>query len=1265
MRSSSHAKICLRFLISVFLSLITAQIHAQTFATSLGGSSIGATERGRIVENYGKLPLSFEVNQGQTDEQVKFLSRGHGYTLLLTRDTAIFALGGNPSVGSTRVSGESSGSGTKAQSKTALLRLKLLKANPVTKVSGEDELGGKVSYFIGNDPKKWRTNLPTYGRVKYKNIYPGIDLIYYGNQRHLEYDFVVAPGANPTSIQLDVRGAQHISRAKNGDLIINIDGGEVRWLKPVVYQEKEGKRRQVAGHYVVKSAHRVGFEVAEFDSRRPLVIDPALAYSTFLGGSGGDNGLGIAVDVAGNAYVTGSTKSYNFPTTPGAFQTTCGGGGCVGDAFVTKLNPSGSALVYSTFLGGFSFDGGSGIALDASGDAFVTGFTESTDFPVTAGAFQTACGGTCVENGFVTELNPSGSALVYSTYLGGSGGDQGNAIAVDGAGDAYVSGQTQSSDFPVTAGAFQTTYSGAGCGAGCGVNSFVTKLNPDGSALVYSTYLGGSVNDYGHGIALDASGDAYVTGKTQSTNFPVTAGAFQTVCNACSVVGASPVLTNAFITELNPAGSSLAYSTYLGGSGNNVGGDTANGIAVDSSGNAYVAGLTYSSNFPTTPGAFQTTCGGPCSPPPYSDGGTGFITKLNPTGSALVYSTYLHGSSQETIQGIAIDAAGNAYVTGFTDSYDFPTTPNAFQTACVPDPDGGCNGGVFMTKMNSAGSAVIYSSFLMGVGEDVFSLPIGNGIAVDAGGNAYVTGVNEDSDFPTTPGAFQTTLFSTVAGNAFVTKFSFVLLSPPSLSFANQVIGTTSASQSTTLTDGSANPVTGITVTITGTNSSDFSQTNNCGSSLAVGASCNINVTFTPTAAGSRSATVSVSDTASNSPQTAALSGTGTSTMTVTPSSLNFGFQAMGVPSTPQTVSLTNAGNVAVTITSIGISGTNSSNFAETNNCPASLAPKGSCTINVTFTPTVTGSFSASLSVTFNASGSPQMVSLTGDGPALTLSPASVTFPGEYVGTSGLPQTVTVTNTAGFAVDITSVTTTLPDFGTLNACGSTVAAGSSCAIGVFFDPTASGTRTGTLKVSDNVDGGAGTVGLSGPGQDFSLTPSSSSDTVAPGQTANYTVSVASAGGFSQTVTLSCSGAPAMSTCSVSPNSVALKGSGSVPVNVTVTTAGGSASLTVPNGISPSNTRLALLVSLSGLSGFVVLGGGRRRRFYKRQKEVIRGLVVLCVIGLGVTWSACGGGSGNGGSGGTPAGTYNVTVSGSFTSGPTTLTHNTKLTLVVQ
>src|SRR5258706_537610 len=516
-----------------------------------------AAANARVIESYGKLPLQFEANRGQTHEDVHFLARGAGYSLYLTAGEAVLVLA-NPDA--------------KAQKRSFALRMSLVGAAREPVVTGLDELPGKANYFIGKDRSKWRTNVPTYAKVQYRNVYPGVDLVYYGNQRQLEYDFVVAPGADPKKIALRFRGADKLEIDVEGNLVLRTAGGDIQQHKPVIYQEIDGFRREVAGGYVRKGADRVGFQLAAHDTTRPLISDPVvLSYSTYLGGGAGDFSNGIAVDAAGNAYVTGFTASSDFPTTAGTFQPNFGG---AGGAFVTKLNPAGTALVYSTYLFG-NGGGGNGIAVDADGNAYVAG------------------------GGFVAKLDPAGAVLIYSILFDG----RGNGIALDADRSAYVTGQTDSPNFPTTIGAFQTTFAGG--------DAFVMKVDPTGSALVYSTYLGGSGADWGNGIAVDSGGNAYVTGITFSTDFPTTAGAFQ-----------SAVSGGGFFTNLNPTGSALVYSTYLGGTDLDLG----LGIALDAKGNAYVTGATNSTDFPTTAGAYQPALSGVvCCRRPASDA---FVTKF-------------------------------------------------------------------------------------------------------------------------------------------------------------------------------------------------------------------------------------------------------------------------------------------------------------------------------------------------------------------------------------------------------------------------------------------------------------------------------------------------------------------------------------------------------------------------------------------------------------------------------------------------------------
>ncbi len=645
----------------------------------------------RLAEAYGKLPMSFEVNRGQADSRVKFLARGSSYKLLLTSTEAVLSLG--------RAAEHTKRERSGPARMESVVRMKVLAANADARVEGLDRLPGTTNYFLGSDPKRWRTGVPSYAAVKLRDVYPGVDLVYHGAARELEFDFVLAPGADPRTIRLAFDGASRISLDDHADLVLRTPGGDVVLRRPVVWQEMKGAKKEIAGRYTVKSSNEVGFEVSGYDATAPLVIDPVLIYSTSLGNTVATRGLGIAVDSDGNAYVTGKTASTNFPITQGALQRTLGGGAS-DDVFVAKLNAAGTALMYSTYLGGTGGEEGTGIAVDAAGNAYVTGVTESTNFPTTPGAFQTASGGGV--NAFVAKLNPLGTALVYSTYLGGRGGALAAGIAVDAGGSAYVTGVAKAG-FPTTPEAFQSTFGGGGpFGEG---DAFVTKLDPAGKALAYSTYLGGPGEDEGLGIALDSAGNAYVTGRTDSTNFPVTPSAFLTVG------GGRPFEDGyAFVTKLNPRGTALVYSTYLA----SLFDYTALGIAVDSAGNAYVAGNASEirNNLVTTSGAFQTTFRG--------GRADGFVMKLNAAGTALVYSTYLGGNDEDAAQRIAVDRVGNAYVTGYTLSRNFPGTSGPLDISSTPG---------FMAVLNAAGAALVYSVSLDGV----------RNIAVDASGNAYVT----------------------------------------------------------------------------------------------------------------------------------------------------------------------------------------------------------------------------------------------------------------------------------------------------------------------------------------------------------------------------------------------------------------------------------------------------------------------------------------------------------------------------------------------
>jgi len=547
---------------------------------SLEASAKPSSEsRARAVDSFGRLPLSFEANQEQTDPRVKFLARGQGYTLFLTHSGEAVLTLAKRTVKRDSLRPAAHAPAAEPESETvtpsAVVRMSLAGANRTPQLEGANELPGKANYFIGNDPHKWRTNVPTYARVNFHAVYPGVDLAYYGNQQQLEYDFILEPGGDSHLITMNISGAKNLSLDAQGDLVLRIDNKDLRLLKPMAYQEVDGQKREVASSYELRGARQVGFQVAAYDHSRPLVIDPVLAYSTYFGGSGGgDIGYGIAVDAAGNAYVTGLADS--IPTTPGAFQTTAHAMTGAGNAFVTKLNPAGSALVYSTYLGGSgssgcphdppassctSGDQGAGIAVDAAGNAYVTGWTSSSDFPTTLGAFQPILRG--LQNAFATKLSSDGTALLYATYLGGSDTEWGFGVAIDSQDNAYVTGATCSNDFPVTSSAFQSSFQRSSSGTigaqiRCVSNAFVSKLNsnpflsklnpalPEPVSLVYSTYLGGASGDAAYGIAVDSQGNAYVTGQTYSTNFPVTPLAFQMSYQGSQGTG------SAFVSKLNP-----------------------------------------------------------------------------------------------------------------------------------------------------------------------------------------------------------------------------------------------------------------------------------------------------------------------------------------------------------------------------------------------------------------------------------------------------------------------------------------------------------------------------------------------------------------------------------------------------------------------------------------------------------------------------------------------------------------------------------------
>ena len=811
---------------------------------SLGGAGTDAAPKDpeqAARQAYGQLPVSFEANQGQTDSHVRFLSRGPGSTLFLTPNEAVLSL--------TTAKRDRAGT-TSAPTTSAVVRMEFLGANIDAPIAGRDKLPGSVNHFSGADPAAWRTGIPTFGKVAYSGVYPGIDLEYYGKQGSTEYDFVVAPGADPGAIRLGIEGAQSLSLDAKGDLVIQTQVGEVRQHRPVLYQQVGGKKQSVAGRFVL-SGNTVSFDVGRYDRDLPLVIDPVISYSTWLGGSGADVGYGLAVAPDGSAFIAGDTGSVNFPTKG---SVSCGGTPPVtssyqcnlpaNDAFITKLNPAGSALVYSTYLGGGRDDYAQRLAVDADGNAYLTGGTNSYEdpattateagFPTTANAFDGTCGSdglcdapqhpagspcptgsTCPTAGlwdaFMAKLNASGDTLLYSTFLGGSSTEANDVagalashvgIAVRGT-TAYVAGSTTSPDFPTTAGAAQPTC-GTAAEAGCdrraadGYLAVIDTAQSGASSLVYSSYVGGSGHDLLRSVAVDDQGDAYLTGTTYgyddgaggtTNNFPTTSSAFQP-----SYQGGA---ADAFAVKVDPDGPNVVrWATYLGGGGYDHGW----GIAVHNlNQEAIVTGWTNSGDdpatpaadgpapyFPTTNLAYDDTFGGRAASSDVTNtfyDGDGYVTRLNPGGTGLAYSTFLGGTFMDVATAVTVDLTGAAYITGYTtcqnDNGGVPLPPGStppaqcdgtfpMQNAIDDDMDGSYIGfenhnaptDVFVAKLSPGGNSLLFSTYLGGRDFDR-----GFAVAVrDRNANGqlmipeiYVTGRMASDNYPTTAGSFKPT----------------------------------------------------------------------------------------------------------------------------------------------------------------------------------------------------------------------------------------------------------------------------------------------------------------------------------------------------------------------------------------------------------------------------------------------------------------------------------------------------------------------------
>jgi len=847
----------------------------------------------------GKLPLSFEMNEGQADSGVSFFSRGPGYGIFFSPDKVRLVLHYALTQSKLEIPVFHK---NPTNYGVDLINMELNNANINSNIEPMDKLPGVCNYFIGNDRTKWHTGIKLYSGVKLTNIYPGIDLKYYGNQGQLEHDFTVTPGVDPGIIQWKISGTENKNINESGDLVLKTPHGEVDWKSPQCYQWVDGQKQVVEGHYSLLPGDLIGFKIGIYRKDLPLVIDPYLVYSTYLGGSNRDSISGIAVDASGDAYVYGYTSSINFPTITGAFQTSLKGSS---NLFVTEFNPSGSALIYSTYIGGSGIDISYGMVLDGSNNVYITGQTDSPDFPM-VNAYQTTTGGV-----FVSEVNPTGNGLVYSTYLGG-GGDIGYGIAVDGTGSAYVTGLTKSTTFP-TVNPFQAAF------AGSIGNAFITKFSPGGNTLDYSTYLGGSLGgslgtgDAGSAIAVDGTGAAYITGSTKSTNFP-TLNPYQATLNGSQ---------NAFVTKINPVGNTLAYSTYLGGNNGSVLGLSGNSIAVDSSGCAYVTGSTNATDFPIL-NAFQSANGG---------GGTdAFLTKFNPAGNSVAFSTYLGGNGDDIGFGIALDPSNDIYLAVYTSSTNMPMV-NPIQST-LPG-----SGSIFVGEFTPTASSLIYSTYWGGSSYDE-----PDAIALDNSGDAYVAGTMIGGTFPTVNpyqasyggGVWDGFVFEIANGPTRTPTLSPTYTQSPTSTATWTITSTPTATSTST-------PTPTISSTSTQTDSPTDTQT-----STYTG-------TFTPSNTQTETLTFSMTPTPTVTPtQTQTFTLTLSPTYTNTPSITN-------TPTTTSTDTITNTPSCTPT-------------YSMTFTSTVSMTPTPSFTASSTASPTSTITFTFSPTISFTPTPTPTVI---------------------------------------------------------------------------------------------------------------------------------------------------------------------------------------------------------------------------------------------------------------------------------------------------
>jgi hypothetical protein len=985
----------------------------------------------------GSVPVVFEPNLGQASTDAAFVAHA-GYPVSLQSGRLILILPNEHSAE------------TGPQNLDRLVTLQFINSSRTARSEGVDRLPGVSNYYVGADPTNWRTGIPQYRAVKFKSIYPGVDLVYHGEGGRLEYDLVLAPAADPGTIQFKITGADRVALDSSGNIELLAARATLELQKPIIYQSTEdGLKKPVTGKFVV-NGNTVSLRIGNYRKDRELVIDPVLNYSTLIGANNSTTVSAVAADASGDMYITGTTNATNYPVV-NAFQSQNQG---QTNIFVTKLNPAGNVILYSTYLGGSSSDNAKGIAVDGSGSAYVTGTATSTNFPTTPGAFMTSCPGTIgiCQTGFVSKFLATG-ALSFSTYMGGTASS--GAIAVNSAGEAYIAGTISVDDLPTTPGSFEPTFPGPGCYCNY---AYVEKLNASGSSLVYSTYFGlpataGTlINSYGNGIAVDSSGSAYLVGNT--TGIPVKNPIQE------SYVGGGSGVSNAYITKFSPDGSSLEYSTYLGGAFLyffGEAGDFATSVAVDPFGNAHVAGTSSSCDFPLTFKALSTTCVNE----EYDQ--KIFVLVLNASGSQLLFSTFLASGNTPTI---AADSRGNSYVTGNTTSAQFPVL--------YP---------IESTSQQSNSTAVVSTLDLSG--KLLFSTYYGstygaasNGIAVDGKGGVYIAGEGQ-GDFP---------LLNPIPSQVLQSTYYTIFASKISGNQGPEISLSPRLSPILTLRNVSSSPLVINSIVP----SANFTLGGNCGGTLAPGTGCTLILVGAKD--GRTKGTVTLSTSAHGAPQTFVIAKSPTGDADVGPlvsafpTTLWFGPQYIGTTSTAQTVTLQNAGTKSASITGIDIG----QPFSQTNDCPPLLGPSASCTISVTYQAATTYDYS-SLSIALGQYF-PITVPVYADGTSSSISLSSswtpIQFGNQTVGAPGVARIVNVTNTTSVPTSAPRISVS-PGFSQFNNCTVVLSPGAECRVAIVFVPSGNQNANGTLTVNSFGPGGPQTASLLGTGVasgDLELSP---------------------------------------------------------------------------------------------------------------------------------------------------------------------------------